>query len=74
MIAAILWDMSACITHVNRRFGGKYHLHVRGRKSAEQETSLQLVPRQKRPPVAISFTQDVFNLGYAYSREHMKKS
>jgi hypothetical protein len=33
--------------YVNRRFGGTYHLHVQGRKSAEQETSVQQVARQR---------------------------
>jgi hypothetical protein len=31
--------------YVNRRFGGKYHLHLQGRKSAEQETSVKQVAR-----------------------------
>jgi hypothetical protein len=37
---AIFWDIAPCIPYVNQRFGGTYHLHLQGQKSAEQETSL----------------------------------
>jgi hypothetical protein len=30
-----------CSPYVNQRFGGTYHLHLQGRKSAEQETSIR---------------------------------
>jgi hypothetical protein len=36
---------ASCRPYVDRRFGGTYHLHVQGRKSAEQETGLQQVAR-----------------------------
>jgi hypothetical protein len=32
---------------VNGRFGGRYHLHLQGKKSAEQETNVQLVHSHK---------------------------
>jgi hypothetical protein len=32
--------MAPCISHVNRRFGGKYHLHLQGRKIRERGTSV----------------------------------
>jgi hypothetical protein len=35
----IFWDISQCSPYMNRCFGGTYHLHLQGRKSAEQETS-----------------------------------
>jgi hypothetical protein len=38
---AIFLDIAPCIPYVNRRFGGTYHLYFQGRKSAEQETSVQ---------------------------------
>jgi hypothetical protein len=36
---AILWDIAPCSPYMNRRFGGMYHIHLPGRKSAAQETS-----------------------------------
>jgi hypothetical protein len=39
MNVAIIWGIASCSPYVNRHFGGKYHLHLHGRKSAEQETS-----------------------------------
>jgi hypothetical protein len=38
-------DISPCSPYVNRCFGGTYHFHLQGTKSAEQETSVQRVPR-----------------------------
>jgi hypothetical protein len=38
---------SPCNPYVNRRFGGKCHVHVQGGKSVEQETSLQQMARQE---------------------------
>jgi hypothetical protein len=43
MDVAIIWDIAPWIPYVDRPFGGVYHLHLRGRKSAEQETSVQNV-------------------------------
>jgi hypothetical protein len=40
----IFWDIASCSTYVNLRFEGTYHLHLQGRKLAEQETSVQQVP------------------------------
>jgi hypothetical protein len=45
MNAAIFWDIAQCNPYVNRLFGGTYHLHIQGRKSAEQETRAQQVVR-----------------------------
>jgi hypothetical protein len=42
---AIVWDIAPCSPYVNRRFGGTYRLHLKDRKSAEQETSVQQVVR-----------------------------
>jgi hypothetical protein len=36
---AIFWDIAPCSLYMNRSFGGTYHLHLQGRKSAKQETS-----------------------------------
>jgi hypothetical protein len=33
-------DITRCSSYVNRRFGGKYHLHLQGGKSADEETSV----------------------------------
>jgi hypothetical protein len=41
MIISFLWDIGVCNPYMNRRFGGTYHLHLQGRKSAEQETSVR---------------------------------
>jgi hypothetical protein len=38
MKVAIFWDTALRSPYMNRRFGGKYHLHPQGRKSAEKET------------------------------------
>jgi hypothetical protein len=43
---AIFWVIAPCSSHVNRSSGGKYHFHLQGRKSVEQETSVQHVTRQ----------------------------
>jgi hypothetical protein len=40
MNVAIFWDVEPCGPYMNRRFGGTHHLHIQGRKSAEQETSV----------------------------------
>jgi hypothetical protein len=45
MNLAILWDIEQFSLYVNRRFGGTYHLHLQGKESTEQETSLQQVGR-----------------------------
>jgi hypothetical protein len=37
-------DVAPCSPYVIRRLGRTYHLHLQGRKSAEQETSVQQVP------------------------------
>jgi hypothetical protein len=37
---AICWDRAPCSQYANRCFGGTHHLHLQGRKSAEQETSV----------------------------------
>jgi hypothetical protein len=46
MNVTILWDIAPCSPYVNRRFKGTYHLHLQGRKSAGQETSIEQVARQ----------------------------
>jgi hypothetical protein len=38
-----LWDIAPWNPNVNRRFEGKYHLHLKGWKSAEQETTVKQV-------------------------------
>jgi hypothetical protein len=35
---AVFWDVTPCISCVNRRFGGKYRLHLQGRKIRQQGT------------------------------------
>jgi hypothetical protein len=39
------WTITPYSTYVNRRFGGMHHLHIQGRKSAEQQTSVQQMAR-----------------------------
>jgi hypothetical protein len=34
---AVFWDVAPCRSSVNRRFGGTYHLHLHGRKSASED-------------------------------------
>jgi hypothetical protein len=41
--AVVFWVTEPCCRYVNRRFGGEYHLHIRCRKSAEKEHSVQKV-------------------------------
>jgi hypothetical protein len=33
---AVFWDVALCRSYVNRRFGGKYRLHLQGRKIRER--------------------------------------
>jgi hypothetical protein len=42
---AIFCDIEPCGQYVNRRFGGTCHIHLQGKKSAEQETSHLLQAR-----------------------------
>jgi hypothetical protein len=50
MNAAIFWDIALCTStpYANRRFGGNVSLHLQGRKSYEQEISVQKVATQRR--------------------------
>jgi hypothetical protein len=41
MKTAIFWDIALCSPYMNRRFEGTYHLHLQGRKSAKQQTSMK---------------------------------
>jgi hypothetical protein len=34
---AVFWGIAPCSPYMKRRFGGRYHIHLHGRKSAEQE-------------------------------------
>jgi hypothetical protein len=36
---AIIWDIAPCSLYVNCCFGGTYHLHLQGRKSAKPESA-----------------------------------
>jgi hypothetical protein len=36
MNASILLNIGPSSLYMNRRFGGKYHIHLQGRKSAER--------------------------------------
>jgi hypothetical protein len=38
---AIFWDVAPCRSYVNRRFGGKYRLHLQGRKIGERGNSVR---------------------------------
>jgi hypothetical protein len=40
MDVAIIWDIAPCSPYMSIRFRGTYRLHLQGRKSAEQETSV----------------------------------
>jgi hypothetical protein len=40
MNVAIFWDITPYSPYANRRFGGTYQLHLRGRKSDKQEISV----------------------------------
>jgi hypothetical protein len=46
MTVTNFWDMALCSLHVNRCFEETYHLHLQGKNSAEQETSMQQVAGQ----------------------------
>jgi hypothetical protein len=39
MTFPIFWYIAPCSAYMSRRFGGRYHLQLQGRKSAELETS-----------------------------------
>jgi hypothetical protein len=45
MNVGIFSDIGPCSPFVNRRFGGKYHLHLQCRELFEQETRLQQIYR-----------------------------
>jgi hypothetical protein len=36
---AVFWDVAQCSSCVNRRFGGTYRLHLKGRKISERGTN-----------------------------------
>jgi hypothetical protein len=57
---AIFWDVALYSPNVNRRFGGTYRLHHQGKKSAEQETSVQQVAR----PCAMSQRMSTFKQAF----------
>jgi hypothetical protein len=46
MNVTIFWNIPLCSPYVNYCFGGMYHLHLQGQKSAGQQTSKQQVARQ----------------------------
>jgi hypothetical protein len=52
---------------VNRHFGGKYHFHLQGRKSAQQETSVQQMAGQNKP-----VSRDASYIGLEGKRRGMK--
>jgi hypothetical protein len=37
----VFWDVAPCRSCVNRRFGGTYRLHLKGRKIRERGTSVR---------------------------------
>jgi hypothetical protein len=39
----VISEIPPCSPYVNRRLGGMHHLHLQGRKSAKQETSLLIM-------------------------------
>jgi hypothetical protein len=45
LTVSVFWDIAPCSLYVDECFGGTYHLDPQGRKSTEQETSLQQVAR-----------------------------
>jgi hypothetical protein len=47
MNVAIIRDIALCSPYVSRCFGGTYHLHLQGRKSAMEETSDHQVARAR---------------------------
>jgi hypothetical protein len=42
MKIVIFWDIAPCSPYMNRRFGGTYHFHLQGRKSAERRLRFPL--------------------------------
>jgi hypothetical protein len=46
MSLASFLDIAPCSPYMNRRFGEMYHLHLQGRKSAEQDPNVQQVARE----------------------------
>jgi hypothetical protein len=54
--AAIFWDIEPFIPYIGRRFGATYRLHLQGRTSAEQETSLQQVAKSNHLGLATCCT------------------
>jgi hypothetical protein len=60
----VFWDISPCSPYVNRRFGGTYHLHLQGRKSAEQETSVYQRARQYASQPVYQFTYGLHGATY----------
>jgi hypothetical protein len=54
MNVAMSLDIAPCSPYANRHFGRTYRLHLQGRKSAEEETSMQQVARH----CLVSFSLD----------------
>jgi hypothetical protein len=50
----VFWDVALCRLCVNRRFGGKYRLHLQGRKIRERRTS---VSRWMQTELSLSASQ-----------------
>jgi hypothetical protein len=54
MNIAILGDTAPCIPFMNRSFGGTCHIHLQCRKSADIESSMQMVARLNAASVRTS--------------------
>jgi hypothetical protein len=52
MKSTVFWDITPCSPlSVKRRFGGKYRLHLHGRRNVQHETSKQAPTRRYMPEV-----------------------
>jgi hypothetical protein len=78
---AVFWDVVPCKSSVNRRFGGTYRLHLKGRKIREQGTNVSRW-LQTEPPVeniALLFLCDIWYIllwkydgTFSYSRSQSR--
>jgi hypothetical protein len=66
----IFWDVAPYRLFVNRHFGGKYHLHLQGRKSAEQETGVQPVVLSSSSRIVKNWGEQRFGNRNSFCPQH----
>jgi hypothetical protein len=60
---AVFWDVTPCRSCVNRRFGGKYRLHLQGRKNSRERNRREQVAAATLKIEAIRCTETSVHTG-----------